>query len=534
MAFSFNNSQEQQLSLWDSYELLTEREKRFLDKSWAKVFAEKVFPLIDEAPYAALYSDKASRPNTPVNVIIGALILKEYTGQSDEDFYNALMFDIRYQYALHTTSFIEQPLSDRSLSRFRERCLAYETLTGKDLLHNTITSISENMAAVLKVDRSLKRMDSLMVESNIKRMSRLELLYTCVSNLIAAADKKGMTIPEELKRYLSSEDKNITIYYNKSEDTSEKISVVLKDASTIIALCGSEYDDCTDYQLLIRAINEQTVREKDGSYRLREKGEGMNSETMQNPADPDATFRSKAGKQHRGYVANVIEESGENGSIITEYQYEKNTHSDSEFAKETIEALGKQQDTVTIIADGAYSGEENKKAAEQNNIDLVTTNLTGKDAPDIYADFEFNKDGTKVTRCANGQEPKSCSYNPKTGQCTVSFQRHQCDGCPYADQCKRKIYKRTVRLTISHNSKKRAEQQRSRESEEFKKACHFRNGVETVPSMLRRLFNIDNMPVRGLLPTKFVFGCKLGGLNFLKLCKHEQSRLKYAQKSVIA
>ena len=102
-------------------------------------------------------------------------------------------------------------------------------------------------------------------------------------------------------------------------------------------LSGSEYDDCTDYQLLIRAINEQTVREKDGSYRLREKGEGMNSENMHNPADPDATFRSKAGNQRRGYVANDIEESGENGSIITEYQYEKNTHSDSEFAKETIE-----------------------------------------------------------------------------------------------------------------------------------------------------------------------------------------------------
>ena len=33
-----------------------------------------------------LYSDTASRPNTPVNVIIGALILKEFTGQSDKDF----------------------------------------------------------------------------------------------------------------------------------------------------------------------------------------------------------------------------------------------------------------------------------------------------------------------------------------------------------------------------------------------------------------------------------------------------------------
>ena len=63
MAFAFNNSQEQQLSLWDSYELLTDREKRFLDKSWAKVFAEKVFPKIDETPYAVLYS---TRPPDPI------------------------------------------------------------------------------------------------------------------------------------------------------------------------------------------------------------------------------------------------------------------------------------------------------------------------------------------------------------------------------------------------------------------------------------------------------------------------------------
>lgn len=69
-----------------------------------------------------LYSNKASRPNTPVNVIIGALILKETLGDSDDELVQALMFDIRYQYALHTTSFEEQPLSNRTLSRFRIRC----------------------------------------------------------------------------------------------------------------------------------------------------------------------------------------------------------------------------------------------------------------------------------------------------------------------------------------------------------------------------------------------------------------------------
>ena len=529
MSFVFNSATEQQLSLWDSYESLTPREKRALEKSWARIFAEKIFPKIDEAPYAVLYSDAASRPNTPVNVIIGALILKEFTGQSDDDFNASLMFDIRYQYALHTTSFIEQPLSDRTLGRFRERCITYEKQTGIDLLHDTITGLSKEMAIMMKVDRSLKRMDSFMVESNIKRMSRLELLYTCTANLVTACKKQGEAIPEQLQHYLSSEDRNVVIYHNKSDETQDKITSVLADAVVLIELCGSKYDDLSEFQLMIRVLSEQTVQQEDGPYTHHQKGEGMNAGCLQNPADPDATYREKAGKKHRGYVGNVIEEAGENGSVVTDYQYEQNRHSDSEFTKETIDTLGSQEEKVTLVADGAYAGQENEKLAQENNIDLQTTNLTGKEAPDINADFQFNEDGTRVIECPNGQKPKSCSYNPKNGQCTVSFHRCQCEGCPYADKCKRKINKRTVRITISLNSKNRAVQQRNRKTDEFKALSHFRNGVETIPSMLRRLFDVDRMPVRGTLRTKFFFGCKIGGLNFLKLCKYEQSLVKCAQ-----
>ena len=529
MSFAFNSATEQQLSLWDSYDSLTPREKQALEKSWAKVFAEKIFPKIDEAPYAVLYSDIASRPNTPVNVIIGALILKEYTGQSDDDIKASLMFDVRYQYALHTTSFIEQPLSDRTLGRFRERCITYEKQTGIDLLHDTITSLSEEMASMMKVDRSLKRMDSLMVASNIKKMSRLELLYTCTANLVNACKKQGETIPEQLQHYLSNEDKNIVIYHNKSDETQDKITAVLADASVLVELCGSRYDEISEYQLLIRVLSEQAVLQEDGTYILRQKDEGMKAGCLQNPADPDATYREKAGKKHRGYVANVVEETGENGSVVTDYQYEQNTHSDSEFTKETISALGEQEEKITLVADGAYSGQENEKMARDNNIDLKTTNLTGKDTPDIHADFQFNEDGTRVIECPNGQKPKSCSYNPKTGQCTVSFYKYQCEGCPYADKCKRKVNKKTVRITTSLNSKNRAIQQRYRGTDEFKSLSHFRNGVETVPSLLRRLFDVDHMPVRGKLRTKFCFGCKIGGLNFLKLFKYEQRLVKCAQ-----
>lgn len=108
MSFVPNRLEEQQLSLFDPLTTMTEREKKFLDRSWAKYFAEFIFPKIDESPYAVLYSDKDSRPNTPVNVQIGALLIKELTNLSDDELLESLMFDIRFQYALHTTSFAEQ------------------------------------------------------------------------------------------------------------------------------------------------------------------------------------------------------------------------------------------------------------------------------------------------------------------------------------------------------------------------------------------------------------------------------------------
>lgn len=47
-------------------------------------------------------------------MIVGALILKEALNVTDDEIVEAMAFDIRYQYALHTTSFEEQPISDRT------------------------------------------------------------------------------------------------------------------------------------------------------------------------------------------------------------------------------------------------------------------------------------------------------------------------------------------------------------------------------------------------------------------------------------
>ena len=43
----------------------------------------------------------------------------------------------------------------------------------------------------MDIDPSIKRMDNMMIESNIQHMWRLELLYTCLANLVKAIYHDG-------------------------------------------------------------------------------------------------------------------------------------------------------------------------------------------------------------------------------------------------------------------------------------------------------------------------------------------------------
>ena len=120
-------------SVLHTFAQLNSKRAKSIRKLLGKGFCGGDFPAIDKKPFAVLYSDKASRPNTPVNVTVGALIIKELFDYTDDEMVENLMFDPRMQYALHTISFEEQPLSDKTLSRFRKRCYDYETLYNVDL-----------------------------------------------------------------------------------------------------------------------------------------------------------------------------------------------------------------------------------------------------------------------------------------------------------------------------------------------------------------------------------------------------------------
>lgn len=531
MSFAVNPAQ--QISLDDITFHLTVRERKALENSWAKVFADEIFPNIIEEPFRVLYCEDNGRPNTPVNIIVGASIIKEMLDYSDDDMVEGLMLDVRLQYALHTTSFEEQPLSDKSLSNFRRRCYRYEQETGNDLLHTCIVSLSKSIAKVMKISGRTRRMDSMMIDANIKKLSRLELIYTCIADLVSRLKKESVEgIPESLLHYTDANDFNQVFYYAKNTDYAEKALQLLADMDVLADFCRNRCLGWKEYDLFNRCMNEQTVCEDNGRRLATHEDGIMDSSILQNPSDPEATFRNKAGKDHRGYVANLEESVGENGSVVSDYRYEQNIYSDSQFLNDTLTAMEPVQEPIVVSTDGAYVSPNNQKLAEEKNVRIVSTNMPGKKTNDFYADFDVSDDGKEILACPGGATPTFCTVY-KNGQMRVIIPVSCCANCPHRNQCPAHRGKRTAAFVLSLSSINRAKTQRMMTGEEGANYARLRNGVETLPSSLRRNYHTDKLP-KGRLRGKLFFGFKIGALNFRKLLTYHRGWGNYAQNPVIA
>ena len=522
---AFKSNAVQQINMEDALLNLPPRVKKFVEKSWSAGFSEIIFPQINEKRFAVLYSDNmATRPNTPVNAIIGALIIKELFSLTDEDLLESILCDVRFQVALRTTSFKEQPFSDRTFSRFRERLYYHELDTGEDLLKDEMHDLAEAFRKYLNIEPTLKRMDSLMVASGSKKMSRLEILYTCVANLVKQLHKNSeTTLVQPLQTYLKEEHRNQIIYHQRHEDLDQRLSAVIQDAKHLMNLVPDS-QQTEAYHHLVRVMEEQTHTDDTGTTTAKPKKD-ISSQSMQNPSDPDATFRFKSGRNHKGYVAHVVETTGKEGSMITAYDYQPNTHSDNEFCRKTIEEMGFQEEKTILVADGAYASTENTNLAEANNIDLVTTSLLGKAPDEVQAHFKLDTENHKILECPAGRKPYKTRYYQSTGTYRASFTLKDCQDCPLRNNCGMKPQKKSNYVMITEKTVQRATYLQKYSLPEYQELAKIRNGVEGIPSVLRRKHHVDQMPVRGYLRSKMWFGFKITAINVKRvLNKVRQNR----------
>lgn len=148
MAFSQNNID--RIRFDDPVTLLTEQNRRLLDKSWAGYFSREIFPKIDEARFAVLFcEERKGRYNVSVNHIVSMLILKELLRMTDGGIVQSVTFDLRFKYALNCTNNPNSPVSASSLARFRAKAAAYKRKTGADLIAEEYEALKEPLTKMI-------------------------------------------------------------------------------------------------------------------------------------------------------------------------------------------------------------------------------------------------------------------------------------------------------------------------------------------------------------------------------------------------
>ena len=189
------NTKHQQRKMFTAVDQLPKTARKLLEGSWAKTFYDEYFSKIDEKVFSVLYSDKKSRPNTPVNILMGFETLKSGFGWSDEELYNHFLFDLQVRYALGLQDFDEEYFDLRTIYYFRGALCEYERAEGVNLIQKATEKITDKQIEKFNIKTGLQRMDSTQIQSNIQNMSRIQLLVEIIHRLHRILN------PEDIKKY---------------------------------------------------------------------------------------------------------------------------------------------------------------------------------------------------------------------------------------------------------------------------------------------------------------------------------------------
>ena len=416
-----------------------------LQNSWAQTFREEVFERIDETLFEPLYSDKDSRPNAPVNVLVGFEIIKAGQGWSDEELYEALSFDMRLRYALGIEDMGSTlPFTLRTLYNFRARVQKYAREEGVNLYDKVFEQVTDEQLKKYQVSAHLQRMDSTQVLSNVAQTNRLTLLISVLQvGVKALGEEEQKSWQEKAGFYIRKRAHEVVFTIRKEEMAGyvQELGLLLWELREALPADGE------GYEIVARVLKEQ-YKEVEGEWLPREAKE-ISADSLQSPFDVEATFRRKNGKNYAGgYVVNVSEtcDSENPLQLITDIQVAPNVTDDSELLQKSLHnQMERGHEIKEVVTDGGYTGPETSAFCSNHHIRHRPTNVRGgRSAPEKlgWEAYEwFVKEKSAI--CPQGQKGMIVP-GQESDRWLVRFPNaEQCRACPLLGQCRVKLQKRT-------------------------------------------------------------------------------------------
>ena len=190
---------------------------------------------------------------------------------------------------------------------------------------------------------------------------------------------------------------------------------------------------------------------------------------------------------------------------------------------------------------GQFTRSSKRVEAHSKSSNLVVNSVAlSRDLPVFTGFFEIirvvitSDNGKSVQQCPAGYAPIRCSYTERTSRIRAYFKSEHCMGCDHREECQAKQRRATCQMSLSRSAVERARQQQQMHAPDFQNWHRIRNGIESVPSILRNRYQVDKMPVRGFIPSKFFFEAKISAMNFNKLLRHRRGLLSCAQNPLLS
>lgn len=499
------NKKHLQTAIFTSVDHLSPKLQRRLKESWAEAFYKEFFCRLDEEPFGVLYSDIPSRPNIPVNVLVGFEVLKAGFGWSDEELYDAFCYNLQVRYALGYRDIREGEFDLRTIYNFRQRLSRHMQETGENLIEKAFEQVTDEQTQAFQLKTGKLRMDSTQIASNIRQMSRLQLLVEVLQRVYRMLSEEDQKHYEKaFEPYLRGSSGQY-VYRVKGDEVGDHLQPIGELMYRLVKELRDDYQQEPTYQMLERVFQEQfTIDDDDGDPRPRQ-GKELSAGSLQSPDDWEATYRRKNDEGHRGYVANLTETCDPENKfqLINKVQVEPNNVDDASMLEHALPDLEERTAVKEIHTDGAYGSPEVDEAMRKAKVEQIQTAIRGRKPPEEklgLEDFDWRIDADGKPQqvvCPHSQRVEVLPGR-KEHRYLAYFDSEVCGACPFSDQCPTEPLKRKPKHVLRFSQRETDLALRRQRSADLRASGqNLRAGAESMMRSVKRSFGNGKLPVRG-------------------------------------
>jgi hypothetical protein len=254
----------------------------------------------------------------------------------------------------------------------------------------------------------------------------------------------------------------------------------------------------------------------------------ISSDSLQNPSDVDAGYDGHKGQGYQVQLSETYtkkngsdEDDSDQLNLITYVKVESADRHDSNALMPAIDEMEERGvKPEEMLADAAYGGDDNVRAAEDKGVSVVSP-VIGRKSDKDFTGFEFNEKTSEVTKCPNGKAPTSVKINKK-GTITARWAKSDCEDCPLKEHCKTKNGARGRRLNYSEKDIRLWQRRRNEAGKDFRDKYRYRAGIEATNARFIHMTGARRVRYRGIENVEFAETMKALGINMFRVQKYTQ------------